>query len=151
LAQERRGEFIDMKYLTTERVLMRYFMPLAEILVDFHDVLKSLTKGYASFDYEPMGYKAGDLVKLEILVAGETLDALSYVVHKDRAYSWGLQVNSDAANPMDLTTEIKGLDKQWHMMLPDSTNTVAGTEYRFTVRPGATRAVRLDFWLYQSN
>jgi hypothetical protein len=64
---------------------------------------------------------------------------------------WGLQVNSDAANPMDLTTEIKGLDKQWHMMLPDSTNTVAGTEYRFTVRPGATRAVRLDFWLYQSN
>jgi hypothetical protein len=61
---------------------------------------------------------------------------------------WGLQVNSDAANPMDLTTEIKGLDKQWHMMLPDSTNTVAGTEYRFTVRPGATRAVELNFWLF---
>ncbi len=89
MCKDRRGEFIDMKYLTAERVLLRYFMPLAEILVDFHDALKSVTKGYASFDYEPMGYEVADLAKVDILVHSEPVDALSFVVHKDKAYYQG--------------------------------------------------------------
>ena len=89
MCKDRRGEFIDMKYLTPARVLLRYFMPLAEILVDFHDALKSVTKGYASFDYEPMGYEVADLAKVDILVHSEPVDALSFVVHKDKAYYQG--------------------------------------------------------------
>lgn len=92
LCQDRRGEMIDMKYLTTTRVRLVYHLPLAEIVVNFYDQLKSLSKGYASFDYEPIGHKPGDLVKLEILVGGEPLDALSYVVHKDQAYAWGRKI-----------------------------------------------------------
>ncbi|OGR50687.1 MAG: elongation factor 4 [Elusimicrobia bacterium RIFCSPLOWO2_02_FULL_39_32] len=89
MAKERRGEFKDMRYLTPERVLLRYHMPLAEIIIDFHDALKSLTKGYASFDYEPVGYRKDDLVKLEILIHHEAVDAFSSIVHKDKAYSQG--------------------------------------------------------------
>ena len=89
LCQDRRGNMLDMKYITTTRVRLQYELPLAEIVVNFYDQLKSISKGYASFDYEPIGTRRGDLVKLEMLVAGEPLDALSYVVHKDRAYSWG--------------------------------------------------------------
>ncbi len=89
LCKDRRGEFVDMKYITDTRVLLRYFMPLAEILVDFHDAMKSVTKGYASFDYEPMGYEPADLAKVDILVHGEPVDALSFVVHKDKAYYQG--------------------------------------------------------------
>lgn len=92
LCQDRRGRMIDMKYLTPARVRLQYELPLAEIVVNFYDQLKSISKGYASFDYEPIGYQPGDLVKLEILVAGEPLDALSYVVHKDNAYAWGRKV-----------------------------------------------------------
>jgi len=89
LCQDRRGRMLDMKYITTTRVRLQYELPLAEIVVNFYDQLKSISKGYASFDYEPIGYKKGNLVKLEMLVAGENLDALSYVIHKDRAYAWG--------------------------------------------------------------
>lgn len=92
LAQDRRGNMVDMKYMTTTRVRLQYELPLAEIVVNFYDQLKSISKGYASFDYEPIGYKEGDLVKLEILVADEPLDALSYVVHKSNAYSWGRRI-----------------------------------------------------------
>ncbi len=92
LCQDRRGIMIDMKYVTTTRVRLQYELPLAEIVVNFYDQLKSLSRGYASFDYEPVGYRAGDLVKLEILVSGEPLDALSYVVHKTGAYAWGRRI-----------------------------------------------------------
>jgi GTP-binding protein LepA len=92
LAQDRRGNMVDMKYLTTTRVRLQYELPLAEIVVNFYDQLKSISKGYASFDYEPIGYKEGELVKLEILVADEPLDALSYVVHKSNAYAWGRRI-----------------------------------------------------------
>ncbi len=92
LCQDRRGRSLDMKYLTPTRVRLQYELPLAEIVVNFYDQLKSISKGYASFDYEPIGYKPGNLVKLEILVAGEPLDALSYVVHKDNAYAWGRKI-----------------------------------------------------------
>ncbi|MFN0118519.1 MAG: translation elongation factor 4 [Elusimicrobiota bacterium] len=92
LCQDRRGIMLDMKYLTPIRVRMIYELPLAEIVVNFFDSLKSITRGYASFDYEPIGYKDGDLVKLEILVAGEPLDALSYVVHETNAFAWGRRI-----------------------------------------------------------
>jgi GTP-binding protein LepA len=92
LCQDRRGVMLDHKYVTPQRVRLQYDLPLAEIVVNFYDQLKSISKGYASFDYEPIGYRAGDLWKLEILVAGDPLDALSYVVHKDRAYGWGRRI-----------------------------------------------------------
>ncbi|OGR83389.1 MAG: elongation factor 4 [Elusimicrobia bacterium RIFCSPHIGHO2_01_FULL_64_10] len=92
MAQDRRGRFIDMRYLTPERVLLRYHMPLAEILVDFHDNLKSVSKGYASFDYEPMGTEPADLVKMDILVHNEVVDALSTIVHEEKAYAQGKQM-----------------------------------------------------------
>jgi len=92
LCQDRRGISIDMKYLTPTRVLLQYELPLAEIVVNFYDQLKSISKGYASFDYEPIGTRPGDLVKLEILVAGDPIDALSYVVHKDSAYQMGRKI-----------------------------------------------------------
>jgi GTP-binding protein LepA len=92
LCQDRRGTMNDMKYLTPTRVRLQYDLPLAEIVVNFYDQLKSISRGYASFDYEPIGFKTGNLVKLEILVAGEKLDALSYVIHKDRAYDWGRKI-----------------------------------------------------------
>jgi GTP-binding protein LepA len=92
LCQDRRGTMLDMKYVTTTRVRLQYNLPLAEIVVNFFDKLKSISRGYASFDYEPIGYKPGNLIKLEILVADEPLDALSYVVHKDNAYAWGRRI-----------------------------------------------------------
>ena len=92
LSKDRRGKFIDMKYLTPERVLLRYHLPLAEILVDFHDHLKSISKGYASFDYEPLGYETADVVKMEILIHDEVVDALSFIIHSDKAYYQGKAV-----------------------------------------------------------
>ncbi len=92
MSKDRRGKFIDMKYLTPERVLLRYHIPLAEILVDFHDNLKSVSKGYASFDYEPLNYEKGDLVKLEILIHNDPVDAFSMIVHQDKAYYQGKAV-----------------------------------------------------------
>ena len=92
LAQEKRGGFLNMEYLTETRVMLTYNMPLIEIIYDFFDLLKSRTKGYASLDYEFMGYKESDLVKVDIMVSGEIVDALSYIVHSDKAYQKGRQL-----------------------------------------------------------
>lgn len=89
LAQDKRGSFINMSYLDEIRVCLDYKIPLAEIVYDFFDRLKSITKGYASFDYEVSGYEKSDLVKLDILLNGEQVDALSMIVHKDFAYARG--------------------------------------------------------------
>jgi GTP-binding protein LepA len=89
LCQERRGTHIDMGFLSQQRVQLRYDLPLAEIVLDFFDQLKSRTRGYASLDYELLGMQAADLVKLDILLAGDKVDALSMVVHKDKAYDAG--------------------------------------------------------------
>src|SRR5882762_7159134 len=89
LCQERRGEHAGMHYLSPERVQMNYELPLAEIVLDFFDQLKSRTRGYASLDYELSGMKPSDLVKLDVLLAGDAVDALSMVVHREKAYEMG--------------------------------------------------------------
>lgn len=89
LAQNRRATFINMQYITENTVEMHYEIPLGELIMDFFDQLKSRTKGYASLDYEFLGYKPSDLVKLDILLAGNPVDALSFIVHKDKAYERG--------------------------------------------------------------
>ena len=89
LCQDKRGTFINIDYLDKERATVNYEMPLSEIVYDFFDKLKSYTKGYASFDYEVIGYKESNLVKMDILLNGEIVDALSVIVHKDFAYQRG--------------------------------------------------------------
>jgi len=89
LAKDKRGVFVNMDYLDTSRVVLTYELPLSEILYDFFDQLKSRSKGYASLDYEMIGYREAELEKLDILINGEVLDALSTIVHKDRAYTKG--------------------------------------------------------------
>ena len=86
LCQERRGEFKDMQYLDTNLVELHYEMPLNEIIYDFFDTLKAHTKGYASLDYELSGYRSSDLVKVDLLLNGEAVDALSFIAHRDKAY-----------------------------------------------------------------
>ena len=92
LCQERRGTMQGMDYLSADRVELRYVLPLAEIVFDFFDQLKSKTRGYASLDYEPSGEQAADLVKVDILLQGEQVDAFSSIVHKDKAYAYGVMM-----------------------------------------------------------
>jgi GTP-binding protein LepA len=92
LANERRGSFDHLEYLSEERVLLIYELPLGEIVLDFYDQLKSRTRGYASFDYELAGFRQGDLSRVDILVGGEQVDALSLIVHRSAAYDRGRQL-----------------------------------------------------------
>jgi GTP-binding protein LepA len=92
LCQQRRGEYMGMEYLEQTRALLRYELPLNEIIYDFFDALKSRSRGYASFDYELVGYKESELVKLDILVNHELVDALSFVVHAAGAYERGRKI-----------------------------------------------------------
>jgi GTP-binding protein LepA len=89
LAEERRGEQRSLQFLTTDRVLIEYDFPLGEVIYDFYDRLKSASRGYASFDYQLAGYRRSELAKLDILVNGEPVDALSLIVHRDKAYARG--------------------------------------------------------------
>tara|TARA_Y100001968_G_C19437150_1_gene760360 strand:+ start:737 stop:2545 length:1809 start_codon:yes stop_codon:yes gene_type:complete len=89
LCQERRGDFIDMRYITTDRVTLIYEMPLAEVVTDFFDQMKSRTKGYASMEYHLIGYRCNDLVRLDVLINSEKADPLTTIVHRDKAYSVG--------------------------------------------------------------
>ena len=92
LCQQRRGIQKGMDYLSEDRIEIRYTLPLAEIVFDFFDQLKSRTRGYASLDYEPIGEEAGDLVKVDILLQGEKVDAFSQIVHRDKAYTYGVKM-----------------------------------------------------------
>ena len=92
LCQNKRGNYVSMEYLDKTRVNIHYEIPLSEIVYDFFDKLKSYTKGYASFDYELIGYKESNLVKMDILLNGDIVDALSIIVHKDFAYNRGKQI-----------------------------------------------------------
>jgi GTP-binding protein LepA len=87
LCQDRRGVYGNMEYLDANRVVLHYRMPLNEIIYDFFDALKSRTRGYASLDYEMAGYEESDLVKLDILLNGEAVDALTFIVHREKAYA----------------------------------------------------------------
>ncbi|WP_265447289.1 translation elongation factor 4 [Flexivirga meconopsidis] len=92
LCQSRRGNLLGMDYLSPERVEMRYTLPLAEIVFDFFDALKSKTRGYASLDYEPDGEQTADLVKVDVLLQGDKVDAFSTIVHRDKAYAYGVMM-----------------------------------------------------------
>ncbi len=92
LCQDRRGTYIDMKYIDADRVSLNYRLPLNEIIYDFFDALKSRTRGYASFDYELVGYEKSDLVKLDMLLNGEVVDALSFIVHREKSYARGRRI-----------------------------------------------------------
>jgi GTP-binding protein LepA len=92
LSQEKRGNLVNMDYLSEERVEIRYTIPLAEIVFDFFDQLKSRTRGYASLDYEPADEQSADLVKVDILLQSEAVDAFSAIVHKDKAYAYGVEM-----------------------------------------------------------
>jgi GTP-binding protein LepA len=89
LCQQRRGDMRKLEYLSPERVELVYRIPLAEVVIDFFDQLKSRTQGYASLDYEPAGYEAANLVKVDILLNGVPADAFSTIVHRDKAYDYG--------------------------------------------------------------
>lgn len=92
LCQTRRGVLLGMDYLSEDRVEIRYTLPLGEIVFDFFDNLKSKTRGYASLDYEPIGEAPGELVKVDILLQGEAVDAFSAIVHRDKAYAYGVMM-----------------------------------------------------------
>jgi GTP-binding protein LepA len=93
-ANGKRGEFVDMQYLSVERVEIKYILPLSEIIVDFFNLLKSVSAGFASLDYELLGFKPSELVKLDILVAGNQVDELSTIVHKEKAYNLGRELTT---------------------------------------------------------
>jgi GTP-binding protein LepA len=92
LVNERRGTYINTEYLHTDRAILHYELPLGEIVTDFYDRLKSISRGYASFDYEHKGMRRGDLVKLDVLINGDALDALSTIIHRDKAQPWGREL-----------------------------------------------------------
>jgi GTP-binding protein LepA len=92
LGQDRRGVYLGMKYLDQLRVEFDWEFPLGEIVLDFYDKLKSLSRGYASFDYEMGGFIESDLVKLDMLINGDQIDAFSVIIHRDKAYEWGRKV-----------------------------------------------------------
>ena len=92
LGTERRGEYKGMSYLDTTRVEIDWEFPLGEIILDFFDKLKSISRGYASLDYEMLGYRRSDLVRLDMLINGDPIDAFSVIVHTDKAYEWGRKV-----------------------------------------------------------
>ena len=94
LCQSRRGVLLGMDYLSADRVEIRYTLPLAEIIFDFFDQLKSRTRGYASLDYEPGGEQESDLVKVDILLQGESVDAFSQIVHEDKSREYGLMMTA---------------------------------------------------------
>ena len=98
LCQDRRGNYLNMQYLDETRVTLIYELPLNEIIYDFFDALKSRTKGYASFDYELIGYNRSKLVKLDILLNNEVVDALSFIVHEDKAYARGRKIAEKLKN-----------------------------------------------------
>jgi GTP-binding protein LepA len=89
---DRRGVQRKMEYLDTERVNLEFDIPLSELVVDYYDKLKSVSRGYASLDYEYRDYQSGDLVRLDLLINGEPVDALTCIVHRDRAYNWGQEL-----------------------------------------------------------
>jgi GTP-binding protein LepA len=92
LCQERRGEYLGMQYLNPSRVELDWELPLAEVILDFYDRLKTVTRGYASMDYGMAGYRAGDLVKLDMLINGDPIDAFSVIIHRDKAHDWGRKI-----------------------------------------------------------
>ena len=92
LCQDRRGVYKDMQYIDADRVSLHYEMPLNEIIYDFFDALKSRTRGYASFDYELYDYQRSDLVKLDMLLNGDMVDALSFIVHREKSYARGRRI-----------------------------------------------------------
>jgi GTP-binding protein LepA len=92
LCHDRRGEYVNMHYLDPTRVEIVYEVPLAEIVLDFYDRLKSVSRGYASLDYELSGYRPSDLVKLDILLNGDSVDALSVIIHRERSFEYGRKV-----------------------------------------------------------
>jgi GTP-binding protein LepA len=92
LSQERRGEYLGMQYLNPTRVELDWELPLAEVILDFYDRLKTVTRGYASMDYELSGYRAGDLVKLDMLINGDPIDAFSVIIHRTKAHDWGRKI-----------------------------------------------------------
>ncbi len=92
LARDRRGTYVSQEYIEKTRVNITYDFPLAEVVFDFYDKLKSQTRGYASFDYDLVGYRKADLMRLDILINGEPVDALSMIIHEDKAYDWGRKV-----------------------------------------------------------
>jgi GTP-binding protein LepA len=92
LNNDRRGRFDHMEYLSPERVHLTYALPLAEIVLDYYDQLKSRTRGYASFDYDMIGFRPGNLVRVDVLVGGDTVDALSLIIHREFAYERGRQL-----------------------------------------------------------
>ena len=92
LGQERRGHYVGMHYLDQTRVQFEWEFPLAEIILDFYDRLKTISRGYAAMDYEFLEYRASNLSKLDMLINGEPIDAFSVIIHRDKAYDWGRRI-----------------------------------------------------------